>query len=215
MRVILNTKLFKQFDFISHDEMKLCFSLIEVFSERNSYNIDLKIDDSKIVNLNFLFTKNENTIALNKDYVKLFTNNTENVRKFREKNKEEEIIEIKVEKIKKTVEKIDFKKYDYEKIIKLYNEKFKDTESRSVTKLTNAIVNKINKLFEKMSEKVEDKLSIEEFYDIYFEEAHSRKGIREGWLNTKSNTHFQPGFDFLMRENTFENIFAKGSKYYT
>lgn len=237
MRATINTELFKEFEFLSQEDILKALKLIDRFAQKNSYqleNLDISIN-----NLEFLLTKKDNVLHLNQRYVKLFINNIENVRKHRAKKKEvisetgiketkiddeklENAIEtatkeeedIKVKKPKKTVTKINRNKYNYKSIIDLFNETFKDTQVPAVTKINDKVIRQIDNLYETFKDKLDGNYTIDEFYEIYFNECHSRNGINNGWENTKMGNHFQPGFVFIMRENTFNNVYSPNGKYY-
>lgn len=237
MRATINTELFKEFEFLSKEDILKALKLIDRFAHKNSY--ELENLDISINNLEFLLTKKDNVLHLNQRYVKLFINNSETVRKHRAKKKEvisetgiketkiddeklENAIEtatkeedIKVKKPKKTVTKINRNKYNYKSIIDLFNETFKDTQVPAVTKITDAVIRQIDKLYEVNKDRLDGNYTIDEFYEIYFNECHERKAICNGWENTKIGNHFQPAFVFIMRENTFNNVYAPGNgKYY-
>ena len=55
----------------------------------------------------------------------------------------------------------------------------------------------------------DNETNIYDFYEIYFKMINKEPSLTNGWHNNKSNSWFQPGFDYFMREDKFIRIYEK------
>ncbi len=105
---------------------------------------------------------------------------------------------------------------DYDKVKDIYNETFKNTTVPQIRLLTDARKKNMKKLFDIMSIQLATKVTIYEFYESYFDLIKGigdrKMNLVKGWLNTKSNSHFQPDLDYFIKDKVFVSLIEKSNE---
>ena len=147
-------------------------------------------------------------MAISESYVKLFNKNADYVKTYRNKNKEElkqskPAVKILVNDELKAKQNI-----DYDVVKDMFNKMTEGTKIPKIDIVNDARKKQIKQLYDKRP-KDYDVNNYVDFYNIYFDIVKLDKNILDGWMNTSSQTWFQPSFSYIMKDNTFVNTVEK------
>lgn len=218
MRVIFFEELLTDDNFsnLTKAETDRLLKIVATFARENKEELKLSflkcsfdISDEFIKKTSFCL--NYGTTVSIKKYFKWFGSNKDYVAKSRRrKNTQEVILE---EIINEGVPAEKKESIDYDKIKDIFNECFKGTKVPAVRILTDARKRAIKSLYIKMSKHLTEKVDIYEFYEGYFElikdEGDKKCNLVKGWMNTNSNSWFQPDLDYYLKEKTFTKLTEK------
>jgi hypothetical protein len=233
MRIIVNEELLNDEGFLSLSKtetdrlLKIIFAIAKNDKGEVSFNYlnsNFGLSDDFIEKTRFCL--NYGTSVSIVKYFKWFSSNKEYVAKSRSKAKlpkEEVIIEtpkvveepnniVKVEVKEVDIEKEKRENVDYDRVVDIFNNCFKDTKVPSIKVLSDGRKKTIKSFFTKMNKdiKCED---IYEFYDSYFEVikdvGDKKLNLVKGWNNPRSNTWFQPDFDYFLKDKVYVQVREK------
>lgn len=222
MRIIFFDEILEDENFLNltKEETHRLLRLISFFANENKEEISLSkiktmfdISDEFIQKTSFCLSYNKN-VAIKK-YFKWFSSNKKYIAKSRSKQKEnptETTQEVKVV-VEPIVEKKKEDTIDYDRVVKCFNETFKNTTVPQIKAVSDARKKAIKTLYIKSLKYLEEKVDIYEFYEIYFDliktDGDAKFNLVKGWNNTSSNTWYQPDFEYLTKEKTFIKLIEK------
>jgi len=225
MRIILNTDIFttEEFSKLTKDEFTKICNIVKVFAKEDADKVPLfKITSVYDITEDFI-NKSSFCIDYFDDYVEIkkffswIKGNKAAVAKSRMKKKQsiKEVIvkEIVENKQFDTVEEQSKERIEYDKIRQIFNDCFKDTNVPKVKILTDARKKLLKRFYEKMSKELADEINIYDFYEGYFDlikdTGDKHFNLVKGWNNNRSNSWFQPDFDYFLKDKVFVQLREK------
>lgn len=218
MRVIFFEELLTDENFanLTKEETDRLLKIVATFARENKKELKLSflkcsfdISDEFINKTSFCLNYGTNVSV--KKYFKWFGSNKDYIAKSRNRKKTQEIILEEINNESIHAEKKD--SIDYDKIKNIFNDCFKGTKVPAVRILTDARKRNIKSLYNKMSKHLTEKVDIYEFYEGYFElikdEGDKKCNLVKGWMNTNSNSWFQPDLDYYLKDKTFTKLTEK------
>lgn len=220
MRVIVNTEFYKQMDNFNANDIHAFMKITKLVGEKKSLLLQANKQALKVIYgikeetlekfevLNILNFSNDLTVSVSDAYVKLFNKNADYVKTFRNKNKDiiiqsEPVVKILVNDELKAKQNI-----DYDVVKDMFNKMTEGTKIPKIDIINESRKKQIKQLYDRRP-KHYDINNYKDFYVAYFDIVKEDKNILDGWMNTSSNSWFQPNFSYIMKENTFANSVEK------
>ncbi len=230
MRIIINTNIFTTEEYsklTKEDFTKICnivavfakedtdkvplfkitgaFDITEDFINKSSFCLDYFDDHIEIKNYFTWLKGNKSAVAKHR----MLKKSNSKVQSISRKAKEPVVTAI-VEEVKQEDDK---SRIEYNKVREIFNECFRGTKVPLVKLLTDARRKKIKTFYDKFRKELVEDTDIYEFYELYFDlikdVGDTQFNLVKGWNNNRSDSWFQPDFDYFLKDKVFVQLREK------